>query len=193
MLSTITVNPRSGDRFIRASVSARSLEFTVISAEDLRINGKHVRNNVFAIVKVDGRSDSTTKVDPECGSYPYWNEKFLVELPPRACFITVEVHRRTSSDRGKLVGAARIPVSDFIGGYAPDNYLHLLSYRLRDAVGERNGIINVSVRATSTPPAYGCSTSSQPEMGIPVSTGNDVGGGTATGVPVWYPFHACRS
>ncbi|XP_031394022.1 BON1-associated protein 2 [Punica granatum] len=188
-------NRKSDDGFEMASMSNRVLELTVISGEDLRIKGKPIRNNAYAIIKTNNVPNATTKVDQEGGSYPYWDEKLLVDLPLRTFFITVEVRRRTSSGVGQLIGAASIPVSDFIGGYTPENYLHFLSYRLRDAVGERNGIVNVSVRVKSPAP-YGCSTASatQPEMGIQsVDPGDGRAGGTVvTGMPVCFP-HACRS
>ncbi|KAK4751678.1 hypothetical protein SAY87_020476 [Trapa incisa] len=202
------MNPRNKEdpcEYYMANESAgcRSLEFTVISAEDLRIKGKHVKNNVFVTVKVENFTEHmlTTKVDPECGSYPFWNQQFPVDLPLRTTFLTIEVHRRNKSShhRGQFIGGARIPVSDFIGDYAPETFLHLLSYRLRDSVGERNGIINVSVRtrtrtrasSRSMPPAnsYGRSTSSKPEMGIPAGqqrteSGVRAGAVMVTGIPI---------
>lgn len=84
---------------------------------------------------------------------------------------------------------------DFIGDYTPEKYMHFLSYRLRDAQGQKNGIVNVSVRVTSS---HACSapTSSQayssveaptrvPELGIPVVVQRVERHGTVTGVPVW--------
>ncbi|KAM7472162.1 hypothetical protein LguiA_010345 [Lonicera macranthoides] len=107
----------------------------------------------------------------------------MVDMPTNSNFITVEVHRKGRSGN-KLIGAARIPVKDFVGGYIPVNYSHLLSYRLRDGKGERNGIINLSVRVKVAPEngGYGW----RPCTGTVVP--GDINGGVVTGVPVWYGY-----
>ncbi|KAA8520594.1 hypothetical protein F0562_014850 [Nyssa sinensis] len=125
-----------------------------------------------------------TKVDTEGGSHPEWNEKLVVDMPVHAHSVTVEVQCKTNSGN-KVIGAARIPVSDFVGGYTPENYLHFLSYRLRDDRGERNGIINLSVRV-KMPEHATCAASyagsySQPWSMVP---GHQVSGAVVTGVPV---------
>lgn len=63
-----------------------------------------------------------------------------------AKFVILEV-RHASRSGEKSVGVAKVPVSDFVGSSmsTPNNYLHFLSYRLRDRYGEPNGIINFSV------------------------------------------------
>ena len=101
-----------------------------------------------------------------------------------AQFITLQVQCKTSLG-DKTVGTARIPVSDFVGGYVPESYLHFLSYRLRDHNGERNGIVNISVRV-KVPEYASCS---RTELGIPLGMGvawrqRNFGGGIVTGVPV---------
>ncbi|KAF5464976.1 hypothetical protein F2P56_015011 [Juglans regia] len=118
------------------SMASRTLEIMVISCEDTQNNQKHVKKNPLC----------RTKTDKDGGSYPCWNEKHNVDIPMHAWFIIVEVQCKTSA-RDKTLGMERIPVSDFIGGFVPRNYLHFLSYRLRDSNGEWNGIINVSIKA----------------------------------------------
>ncbi|XP_030466393.2 BON1-associated protein 1-like [Syzygium oleosum] len=179
-----------------ANTHDRSLEVTVISGEDLRINNRPIKNNAFVTVKADSccspSSHDSTKPDARGESYPYWNEKLHVELPAGSRYVVAEVRRRSSSAEDSLVGTARIPVSDFIGGYTPENYLHFLSYRLKDAKGLRNGIINISVRVvtSSYKGASSSSSTSVPEFRIPVD--QEKSGGTVTGVPVWYP-NQCKS
>ncbi|KAI6707596.1 hypothetical protein NL676_010558 [Syzygium grande] len=137
-----------------ANAHDRSLEVTIISGEDLRINDRPIKNNAFVTVKADSccspSSHDSTKPDAQGESYPYWDEKLHVELPTGSRYIVAEVRRRSSSAGDKLVGTAWIPVSDFVGDYTPENYLHFLSYRLRDAKGLRNGIINISVRVITS-------------------------------------------
>ncbi|KAI3441826.1 C2 domain-containing protein [Psidium guajava] len=179
-----------------ANTHKRSLEVTVISGEDLRINDRPVNNNAFVTVKADSHSPpsscDSTKSNAPGESYPYWNEKLQINLPSGSHYIVIEVRRWSSSARDKLVGAAWIPVSDFLGGYTPENYLHFLSYRLRDADGQRNGIVNISVRVV-TSSCEGTSSSlstSVPEFGITVD--QEKRGRAVTGMPVWYP-NQCKS
>lgn len=110
-----------------------------------------VKNNTFVTVKTGSFNDSMTKMSTEGGSYPSWNQKLVIDLPMHERFITVQVQCKTSSGN-KCIGFTKIPVSDFMGGYVPWNYMHFLSYRLRDAQWEKKGIINVSVRVLSKVP-----------------------------------------
>lgn len=172
---------------------SRKVEITILSGEDLRIDRKSVKKNAFVIVRVDPFNFRTTNIDTLGGSYPTWNEKLDIDLPDNSRYITLEVHCKSNSSGKRNIGTVNVPVSDFIGGYLPENYLHFLSYRLRDSSGEKNGIINISVRvnvpdyATCSSQAgvlnvqgYGtCTMLRRPErMGIPV-------GDVATGIPVW--------
>lgn len=129
--------------------TACALEIRVISGEGLRLNRRQpLKKNAFVLIRTDSINSKTTKIDTEGGSYPTWNEKVIVNMPLNLRNITVQVQCKTYSGN-KVVGTARIPVSDFVGGFIPANYLHFLSYRLRDGKGERNGIINLSVRVKS--------------------------------------------
>ena len=160
---------------------SRTLEINVISAEKLQLNRKSIKQNVFVCVQSDPTNICTTKMDTERGSYPSWKEKLKLDMPLHASFLTVEVKCKTSTGI-KSVGTARIPVSDFIGGYVPENQLHFLSYRLWDSKVRRNGIINVSVRVKS--PEYSSSMSQPaPVQGMPVAELSPAG--VVTGIPVW--------
>ncbi|KAH7577870.1 hypothetical protein ACOSP7_001068 [Xanthoceras sorbifolium] len=138
-------------------MSSRRVEITILSGENLRIDRKSVKKNAFVLVKVDPFNYRTTNTDAQGGSYPSWNEKLDIDLPKNASFITLEVQCKTSSGN-RSIGSAQIPVSDFMGGYLPENYLHFLSYRLRDASRDKNGIINISVRVKA-PENATCSSS----------------------------------
>ncbi|KAK4418682.1 BON1-associated protein 2 [Sesamum alatum] len=163
--------------------SSKEIEITVISAEGLLLNRRRpVKKNVSVTVKTDPFNSRSTGVDPEGGSYPAWNEKLVMELPLHARFITVETHAGS-----RVIGAANIPVSDFSGGYLPENYLSFLSYRLRDSNGEKNGIINLSVKVKGSGNT-GCAAScSPPWMGVPAAE-TKVSGGIVTGIPVSYRY-----
>ncbi|PON62687.1 C2 domain containing protein [Trema orientale] len=167
------------------SISSRTIEITVLSAENLKINRRSIKKNAFAVVRSNvGNDFRTTVIDTDGGSNPKWNHKLVLDLPVHAPALTVEVHCKTPTGN-KLVGTATVPVSDFSGGYVPENYLQFLSYRLRDQRGESNGIINLSVR-TKVPlaPEYSCSAASASSsaamvLGVPVAVS-----GVVTGLPV---------
>lgn len=163
-----------------------------MSAENLRAGKKPVTKSTFVAVRTGSGPDQccTTKTSAEDGSNPTWNEKLVLDLPAlHAGFFTLEVHcRKTSSSGSKLVGGARVPVSDFLGGFVPRNHLQFLSYRLRDySSSQRNGIINISVRVTSPEP-YRCSKPQQQPKSVGVPVGKETRlSGVVTGVPaVWF-------
>ncbi|KAI4328744.1 hypothetical protein L6164_021077 [Bauhinia variegata] len=124
---------------------SRTLEITVLSAENLRMNQKLMKKNAFVSVQPDSRNACTTRMDSEGGNYPSWNQKLVLDLPMHARFITTEVKCKTSMGITS-VGMAKVPLSDFLGGYVPESQLNFLSYRLWDRKSRRNGIINLSVR-----------------------------------------------
>nr|ACU16067.1 unknown [Glycine max] len=165
---------------------------TILSAENLQMNRKPIRGSTFATVQSDASSDDTsaaTKVDLEGGSYPSWNEKVVMDVPLHARFITVEVKCKTSSSGSNSVDVAQTPVSDFIGGYMPENQLHFLSYRLWDGKVRRNGVINISVRVKVAEHSS-CNLNSMSlsaVTGVPVT--GDGSSGVVTGIPaVWVNY-----
>ncbi|KAK9724579.1 hypothetical protein RND81_05G084000 [Saponaria officinalis] len=120
----------------------RMLEINVISAEDLRINGRPIKNNAIAHVRLNNDTEvASTRVDKNGGSYPLWNDKIDLKFPCNAKEIIVQV-----CCDNNLIGQTIIPAKDIIEDYIPSSYLHLLSYRLRDRQSRRNGIINLSIR-----------------------------------------------
>ncbi|MBA0861922.1 hypothetical protein Goshw_002586 [Gossypium schwendimanii] len=168
---------------------SRTLEITVLSAEDLRIDNKPVKKNAYVVVCVDPFNNKATKVDGEGGSYPSWNDKLVMEIPLQTRFVTLLV--KCKGSRGeKTVGLARIPVMDFVGGYSPATCLQFLSYRLRDPKGLKNGIINVSLRVkeplqdcSSQAAAAGGGNAATIGLGIPIDGRRDYG--MVTGIPIW--------
>ncbi|KAM5555145.1 BON1-associated protein 1 [Rosa sericea] len=172
-------------------MATRYIELTVISAENLQSNRKPLKKNSFATVRTDAavtasKSYRTVETDSE-GGRPRWNEKLVIEVPAQARNLIVEVQCQNGA---RTIGAATIPLTDFIGEWVPESYMHFLSYRLRDERGVRNGIMNISVRmkvdegATSTYarklPSGCATTSSQTKLGYPAVDNS----GVVTGVPV---------
>lgn len=172
------------------TTSSRVVEITILSAEDLRMNGKPLTKKSFVSVGSSGPEPGpnnfrVTKMDTEGGSsYPSWKEKVVVDVPLHARFIIAEVKCKTFTGI-KSVGTAKVPVSDFVGGYVPENQLHFLSYRLWDDRMRRNGILNISVRV-KLPEYSPAVTVPAPVEGVPAPR---VGGNgslvVATGIPIW--------
>ncbi|KAK7349556.1 hypothetical protein VNO77_07007 [Canavalia gladiata] len=158
---------------------ARTLEITVLSAEDLRINGKAANNNVFVLVRAESLIGHTTtmKVSGGGGGFHSWNEKFLVKLGVHASSMTFEVKCKTTTGT-KDIGVARIALKDFLGGLVPDSCLQFLSYRLIDWDGLRNGIVNFSVKMVTPETLVGGSCEIQ-----------KASPGVVIGIPIWWNNH----
>ncbi|CAN8318737.1 unnamed protein product [Cochlearia groenlandica] len=127
----------------------RSLEIELISAEGLKANRKPLKKkSTYCIVRIDNQKPKLSKLDESCGgSYPIWKDKIEMDMPINGSvrFISIEVLYKTSNGSEKIVGVAKIPVTDFMGGFAPHGHLNFLSYRLRDEYGDKSGIVNVSI------------------------------------------------
>ncbi|RWR87618.1 BON1-associated protein 2 [Cinnamomum micranthum f. kanehirae] len=162
-------------------VKTRSLEITIISAEDLRfLPGRMIKKiSTFVTVRSDPNNSQRTKSDHDGGTCPYWDEKLRLALPPTARSITVEVYCKFGVGSGPTpVGSAEIPISDIVEGFVPAYQLHFLSYRLKRN-RERNGIINLSARMVG-PDCIGRPMQQQKGEEVPLY-GNS---GTAIGIPV---------
>ncbi|KAF3582721.1 hypothetical protein DY000_02036050 [Brassica cretica] len=192
--------------------SKRSLEIELISAEGLKVNGKPVKRQTFGVVRIDQETHHKCKVDEQGGSYPIWQDRIKTEMAVDGSvrFITVEVFYKTSGGAEKNVGVAKIPVTDFMGGFAPRGHLNFLSYRLRDAYGDKSGIVNVSIMVkpdfsdvkypSPSLPSLGytaCSSQAvrangqmwRPMTSSSMATTTGYGGRIVTGVPVNWPAY----
>ncbi|PHT53495.1 BON1-associated protein 2 [Capsicum baccatum] len=56
-----------------------------------------------------------------------------------------EQTKKMDKEGNKTVGIAKVPTFDFIGGFLSEDYLHFLSYGLRNEKGEKNGLISFFV------------------------------------------------
>ncbi|KAL0711375.1 hypothetical protein Bca4012_018353 [Brassica carinata] len=193
------------------STMKRSLEIELISAEGLKVNRKPVKRKTFCIIKID-QETRECEPDEQGGSYPVWKDKVEMDMAMNGSvrFISIEVLYKTSGGAKKNVGVAKIPVTDFMGGFAPQGHLNFLSYRLRDEYGDKSGIVNVSIMvkpdgkslkysspSMAAPVDYAaCSSqaaavSSQmwrPRTSSSMAVPAGYGGRVVTGVPFWGAF-----
>nr|GEV16598.1 hypothetical protein [Tanacetum cinerariifolium] len=107
-------------------MNSRALELTIISAESLTRSGnRKVKKNTFVVIKTDSNDkNQVTGTDTDNGSYPLWDEKFSINMPMHVNFFTLEVRYRDGAGE-HVVGSAKV-------------------------YGERNGIINISVKVQSS-------------------------------------------
>ncbi|MED6158996.1 hypothetical protein PIB30_038232 [Stylosanthes scabra] len=137
-------------------VSSQTLEITVISGENI-----HVKEESYVIVRAESLKSCTTKAVKNTNIVTHnnissslisWNEKLLLEIPMHARSITFEVQCKNSrASSARSVGVARIAISDILlGGSSCGDCEgeggNVLSYRMRDWDGRRNGVIHFSVR-----------------------------------------------
>lgn len=128
---------------------SRKIQITAISAEDLVYDRKPLKKDAFVAFDMAGnywKQPMRTSLDEVGGNYPMWEDTLETEFSKPTSVMYVQVLYRSSSGKDKRVGTARVPVKDFTGEYAPEGFLHCLSYRLWDEQGRRNGIVNFSVR-----------------------------------------------
>ncbi|CAI8607188.1 unnamed protein product [Vicia faba] len=149
----------------------KTLELTVLSAQDIHVNGEPVTTNVFVVVRAESATSHTTPLSTAVNGVHSWNEKFRVELSTYARSVSFEVKYQTASGV-RDIGVARIAVSDFLGGSVPETSLQVLSYGLRDWNGLRCGVVNFSVRVVLE---------EETESGEHV-----VADGVVTGIPCWW-------
>ncbi|XP_057450773.1 BON1-associated protein 2-like [Lotus japonicus] len=166
----------------------RTLELTILSAEDLRVDRKPATRDVFVVVQAESTHATAVSGDEYGGGFHSWNQKFSVNLNMNTKFITFEVNCKTRSGSVKDIGVVRIPVSDFLGGLVPDTFLRFLSYRLKDRYGNPNGIINFSVRAVSPGGKSGGGGSTAVDkvdgFSVPAAAADKIGGGSCGGSQV---------
>ncbi|XP_015948339.1 uncharacterized protein LOC107473304 [Arachis duranensis] len=177
-------------------VSSQTLEITVISGENV-----HVKEESYVVVRAESLKSCTTKPakntdiiinNNHSSSLISWNEKLLLEIPMHARSITFEVQCKNSrASSARPVGVARIAISDILlggsNGFDGDsNGDNVLSYRLRDWDGRRNGVIHFSVRRmTAAPPVENTVKELVEDQ---KKTKKESGEEVVLGVPVWWNY-----
>ncbi|MED6121276.1 hypothetical protein PIB30_028526 [Stylosanthes scabra] len=178
-------------------VSSQTLEITVISGENI-----HVKEEAYVVVRAESLKSCTTKAAKNTNidtnnnissSLISWNEKLLLEIPMHARSITFEVQSKSSrASSARSVGVARIAISDILlagSGCGDDNSDNVLSYRLRDWDGRRNGVIHFSVRMTvAAPPLENAVMPPMKELVEDQKKTRKDSGEVVLGVPLWWNY-----
>ncbi|QHO22894.1 uncharacterized protein DS421_12g359020 [Arachis hypogaea] len=178
-------------------LSSRTIEITVISGENV-----HVKEESYVVVRAESLKSCTTKAaknthiiinNNHSSSLISWNEKLLLEIPMHARSITFEVQCKNSrASSARPVGVARIAISDILlggSGFGSDSDRdgdNVLSYRLRDWDGRRNGVIHFSVRRMTVAPPVENTVKELVED--QKKTKKEPGEEVVLGVPVWWNY-----
>ncbi|CAA6656333.1 unnamed protein product [Spirodela intermedia] len=94
------------------------LDITVLSAEQLSLGQRPIKKNAFVALRTDSQNQATTALHADGGSYPHWNQRLTLAMPPSSRSVTVEVRCKTGADV-RTLGRVTIPAADFHGGLLP--------------------------------------------------------------------------
>ncbi|XP_047336636.1 protein SRC2 homolog [Impatiens glandulifera] len=94
----------------------REVEITITSAKDLKnVNWRHGRLKPYAVVWIDRNNKSSTRVDEESDTFPYWDQTLTIPLnapiDDSTLYIDI-VHAGASDDTKPLIGSARLNLRD---------------------------------------------------------------------------------
>ncbi|CAK8560895.1 unnamed protein product [Lathyrus sativus] len=167
---------------------SRTLEITVISGENIHASESE---DAYVVVRGESLDCYTTKTVKDNSSFLLWNEKFLLDMPLHARSVTFEVQSKKFKGV-RPIGVARIAVVDFLNDSESENCMQVLSYRLRDWEGRKNGVIHFGVRVV-VPEKISVTVAEKDTMvnGKSYSdrlTGMDYGGKSSNGVVIGIPF-----
>ncbi|PKA53428.1 hypothetical protein AXF42_Ash012370 [Apostasia shenzhenica] len=138
-------------------MACRTLELTLISAEDLKDVNVLTKMDVYALATITGdrRQRQRTPTDRNCGKNPCWNAvlRFIVPGDPAAA-VHISIHVLLRSERvlGDLdVGEVHIPLKDLLGGRSDGS--SFVSYQVRKPSGRAKGVLNLSYKFVDPPAA----------------------------------------
>ncbi|KAA8539942.1 hypothetical protein F0562_026634 [Nyssa sinensis] len=98
--------------------SRYEVELTITSAKDLKnVNWRHGLLKPYAVVWVDSKSKSSTRVDDEGDTCPYWDQTLVIPLnaPIEDSTLYIDVvHANPDEDTKPLIGSARLPLRDVV-------------------------------------------------------------------------------
>ncbi|KFK27692.1 hypothetical protein AALP_AA8G416000 [Arabis alpina] len=105
------------------SSHGKEVEITITSAKDIKnVNWRNGPNKPYAVVWIDPRYKSSTRVDDDGDTCPTWNETLVIPLPPpdnnndeddNKIYIDI-VHAGREEDTKPLIGSAKLSLRDVI-------------------------------------------------------------------------------
>lgn len=99
--------------------SRYEVEVKISSARDLKnVNWRHGPTRPYAVVWVDPKNKSSTKVDEESDTSPHWDETLVIPLPGAvddysSLYIDI-VHAGSDEGTKALIGSARLKLTDVL-------------------------------------------------------------------------------
>lgn len=150
--------------------SRYELEVKIQSARDLKnINWKYGTLKPYAVVWIDPKNKSSTKVDPEGDTSPYWDETLVIPFssPIEDATLHIDVVHVVDADEDTkpLIGSARLRLSEVVDdvGLGESSQRTL---QLKRPSGRPQG--KVEVKVTVREPRYRTSDSYYaPPYGVP--------------------------
>lgn len=137
--------------FDRMSLDQRSLEFNIVSANDLKKVKIFGKQSCFIVVYVNPSQKVSTKVDRVGGRNPCWNSRLLVTCDEQmftksGSYITVEIYC-AGRITNKLVGTVTIPLNE-VGrdGKSGATKPQVMAYQVRRRSGKVQGVLNLAVK-----------------------------------------------
>ena len=141
-------------------MASRTLELTLISAQDLKDVNLFSKMEVYAVASFSGdhRSSQRTPADHHGGKNPAWNTTLRFPLPATGDLSRHTLHIILRSERAlgdRDVGEVHIPLKELLDGPAagkgPSTFV---SYQVRKpSSGKTMGVLNISYKFVDTAPA----------------------------------------
>lgn len=129
----------------------RSLEFNIVSANDLKKVNTFGKQSCFVVVYVNSSQKTQTKVDRVGGRNPSWNSRLNVACDERTLiksgsYVTVEIYC-AGRITNKLLGTVTIPLNE-VGrdGKSGATKPQIMAYQVRRRSGKIQGVLNLAVK-----------------------------------------------
>ncbi|GKE07769.1 protein SRC2, partial [Tanacetum coccineum] len=124
------------------------LEVTVTSAKNLKnVNWRHGPLKPYAVVWVDPKNKSTTRVDETGDESPIWDQKLVIPfndpIDESSLYIDI-VHAYPDEDTKPLIGSAKLKLKDVVDDVGLGQ-LYTDSLKLKRPSGRPHGKVEVKV------------------------------------------------
>lgn len=134
-------------------MECRPLDLTIISAEDLKDIQLIGKQDLYAVVSINGdaRTKQKTKVDKDCGTKPKWNHQMKLTVDDAAArdnrlslVIQIVADRPIAGD--KPVGEVTVPVKELLDQNKTGDEDKAVTYAVRLPNGKAKGSLKFSFK-----------------------------------------------